>query len=239
MKFLCAADVVGLIDHALLSPSLTDAQMVEDLRAIRAFPVATVCIKPYAVALAVEELRGTSIGVCTVIGFPHGSSATSIKVAESELAFRDGATEIDMVVNVGKVLSEDWSFVRDEICAVLAVARANGGLLKVIFENDFLPSDAFKVKLCEICSEVGVDFVKTSTGYGFVKNSSGSFSARGATVHDVALMRAHSRPEMGIKASGGIRSLDGLFELVEAGATRVGASGTAALYEEARVRFGR
>ena len=176
-----ADTVARLLDHALLNPTLTDAQMAEELKSLRPYPLASVCIKPYAVPQAREVLAGTPIGIGTVIGFPHGSPLPAVKAFETERAFADGAGEVDMVVNVGKVLSEDWAFVYDDIRAVLDVARAHNGLLKVIFETDFLPEDSSKIKLCEICTELGVDFVKTSTGFGFVKGADGRFGYVGAT----------------------------------------------------------
>uniref|UniRef100_UPI0035947FA3 deoxyribose-phosphate aldolase n=1 Tax=Persicitalea sp. TaxID=3100273 RepID=UPI0035947FA3 len=171
------------------------------------------------------------------IGFPHGNSATGIKVAETIQACRDGAVEIDMVVNIGKVLGGDWDYVRDEIQAVTEASHAEGAIVKVIFENDYLPDDASKIRLCEICSEVGADFVKTSTGYGFNKGDDGRYGYLGATEHDLKLMRQHSAPEVQVKAAGGVRTLDELLKVREWGATRVGASATVAMLEEAKKRF--
>lgn len=235
---LSTRTIIGMVDHAILHPTLTDEQIRAELASIARYPVATVCIKPYAVKVAAEALRNSTIGVGTVIGFPHGSALPALKAAETERAFDDGAAEVDMVANIGKVLSEDWSYVREDIAVVLAVARQRRGLLKVIFETDYLTEDRHKIRLCEICGELGVDFVKTSTGFGFVKGPDGKFSTRGATEHDVALMRKHSPPQVGVKASGGIRTLDDAIRLIELGATRLGTSGTAALYEAAVERFG-
>lgn len=176
--------------------------------------------------------------VGTVIGFPHGNSATRIKVAEAEQACRDGAVEIDMVVNIGKVLSDDWAYVRAEIQAVHVVCREYKALLKVIFETDFLPDKAHKIKLCQICTEVGVEFVKTSTGFGFVKGIDGRYGYEGATVEDLRLMLNHAGPPVRVKASGGIRTLDELLLVREMGVSRVGTSSTAAIMQEAHRRFG-
>jgi deoxyribose-phosphate aldolase len=236
---ITAKEIAGTIDHSLLQPTLTDEQMRGDLLAVRSFPLATVCIKPYAVPMAAELLAGTPIGVCTVIGFPHGSSLPDVKAFETERAFTEGAAEMDMVVNVGKVLSGDWRYVRDDIQAVLDVTRRRSGILKVIFENDYLPDDSVKIKLCEICSELKVDFVKTSTGYGFVKGADGRYSYDGATDHDLKLMRQHCAPEVQVKAAGGVRTLDDALRVLSLGVTRIGASATHAILEAAERRFGK
>jgi deoxyribose-phosphate aldolase len=225
--------ILGLIDHALLHPTLTDDQIRAELAVLRKHRLASVCIKPYAVAMAVELLSGTGMATGTVIGFPHGSSMSAIKAAEARMAFADGAREVDMVVNVGKVLSGDWGFVRDDIRAVLDVARENRGVIKVIFETDYLVEDAVKIRLCEICSELGVDFVKTSTGFGFVKQADGSFATRGAVDHDLILMRRHCPAKVGVKASGGIRTLDDAMRVIKLGVTRIGTSSTLAIYNAA------
>lgn len=227
-----------MIDHSLLHPTMTDADLRQGCALARRYDVASVCIKPYAVPLAVELLSGSAVAVGTVIGFPHGNSTLQIKVQETELACRVGATEIDMVVNIGKVLGEDWAYVEEEIRAVAAVTKQRGALLKVIFENDYLTGDQFKIRLCEICNQLEVDFVKTSTGYGFVKGDDGKYSYEGATAHDLQLMRRHAAPEVQVKAAGGVRTLDDLLRVKELGVTRVGATATAAILEEAKKRFG-
>ncbi len=226
-----------MIDHSLLHPTMTDDDLKKGCDIARQYDVASVCIKPYAIAQAVEWLRGSDVLVGTVIGFPHGNSAISVKVAETIQACRDGAVEIDMVVNIGKVLGGDWDYVRDEIKAVTEATHAQGAILKVIFENDFLPDDASKIHLCEICSELGVDFVKTSTGYGFNKGGDGRYGYEGATEHDLKLMRHHSAPGVQVKAAGGVRTLDDLLKVREWGATRVGATATVAMLEEAKRRY--
>ncbi len=212
--------------------------MRQQLTALRRFPVASACVKPYAVALAVDALAGSGIAVGTVIGFPHGSALPEIKAAEAEAAFRDGASDVDMVINVGKALSGDWAHVRNDIRAVLEVTRRNNGVIKVIFETDYLTADPVKIRLCEICSELKVDFVKTSTGFGFVKRVDGAYGYTGATEHDVELMRHHCSPEVGVKPSGGIRTLDQTLRFVELGATRIGTASTEAIYAQAVERFG-
>jgi deoxyribose-phosphate aldolase len=189
--------------------------------------------------MAVEILADTAIRTGTVIGFPHGSSLPAVKAAEARRAFADGARDVDMVLNVGKALSGDWGFVRDDVRAVLDVTREYGGVIKVIFETDYLIDDAAKIRLCEICSELRVDFVKTSTGFGFAKRPDGSFATRGATDHDLVLMRRHSAACVGVKASGGIRTLDDILRVLKLGVTRIGTSSTLAIHKAACERHGR
>src|SRR3990172_1325944 len=184
-------ELAKMIDHSLLHPTMTDEQLKAGCELAIKYDTASVCIKPCAVKQAVDWLRESDVKVGTVIGFPHGNSSIAIKAAETEEACRDGAVEIDMVVNIGKVLGEDWDYVGKEIAAVLKACRKHEALLKVIFENDFLPEDKYKISLCRICSDLGVDFIKTSTGYGFVKNADGSYSYRGATDADILFIRRH------------------------------------------------
>jgi deoxyribose-phosphate aldolase len=226
-----------MIDHSLLHPTMTDRDLEEGCALAIRYDTASVCIKPYAVKQAAAWLRGSNVLVGTVIGFPHGNSTTGIKVAETRKACEDGAVEIDMVVNVGKVLSGEWEYVQQEIAAVNAEALSHGAIVKVIFENDFL-EDSHKIRLCEICSAVPVAFVKTSTGYGYVKGPDGRFFTLGATVGDLKLMRTHSAPHVQVKAAGGIRTLDDMLRVRETGVTRVGATATVAILEEAKKRFG-
>jgi len=187
-------ELAKMIDHSLLHPTMTDKDLFEGCQLAKAYNVATVCIKPYAIKEALEWLKGSDVMVCAVIGFPQGNSTTGVKVYETEQACKDGAQEIDMVVNIGKVLGEDWDYVEKEIWAIVAVTKKHHAALKVIFENDFLPDDKYKIKLCGICSAAGVEFVKTSTGYGFAKGADGKYSYEGATEHDLILMRKHSAP---------------------------------------------
>ncbi len=231
-------ELAKMIDHSLLHPTMTDEDLLQGCLLAKNYNVATVCIKPYAIKEALEWLKGSDVMVCAVIGFPHGNSTTAVKVYETEQACKDGAHEIDMVVNIGKVLGEDWQYVEDEIAAIVAVTKKYKAALKVIFENDYLPDDKFKIRLCEICSKLKVEFVKTSTGYGFIKGSDGKYSYEGATEKDLILMRKHSAPEVQIKAAGGVRTLDDLLKVKALGVTRVGATATAAMLEEAKKRFG-
>ncbi|MDF9800601.1 deoxyribose-phosphate aldolase [Catalinimonas alkaloidigena] len=231
-------ELAKMIDHSLLHPTMDDAILREGCRLAREYNAASVCIKPYAIPLAVEELKGSDVLVGTVIGFPQGNSTVEVKVFETEQACKAGAVEIDMVVNIGKVLGEDWDYVTSEIKAVNDATHKHGATLKVIFENDFLPEDKFKIKLCEICSALKVDFVKTSTGYGFVKGEDGKYSYQGATEHDLKLMRKHTADEIQVKAAGGVRTLDDLLRVREWGVSRIGATATAAILDEARKRFG-
>jgi deoxyribose-phosphate aldolase len=219
-------EIAKMIDHSLLNPVMTDQDLEEGCRLALQYDVATVCIKPYYLRRCAELLAGSSVKPTTVIGFPHGSHVTAIKVAETEQALRDGARELDMVVNIGKVLSNDWDYVRQDIQAVVEAGHAAGALVKVIFENCYL-QDTHKIRLCELCGEVGADFVKTSTGYG----------AGGATIEDLRLMRRYAPPHVQVKAAGGIRTLDQLLEARAAGATRVGATRTADILEEWKRRL--
>ncbi len=227
--------VAKMIDHSLLHPTLTDKDLKAGCLLAKKYNVAAVCIKPYAVKLAKEILSGTSVAVCTVIGFPHGSNITEIKVEETKKACEEGATEIDFVVNIGKVLSEDWDYVSNEIKMVNDAAVERGAIVKVIFENDYL-TDEFKIKLCHICNQHRVAFVKTSTGYGFVKQPDGTYMYKGAVEKDVILMRRECVPEIQIKAAGRIRTLDDLLKFKALGATRIGTTATEAILEEAKKR---
>jgi deoxyribose-phosphate aldolase len=185
-----------------------------------------VCIKPYAVKLAARLLTGSNVAVGTTIGFPHGGHVTPIKVAEAEKALDDGARELDMVVNIGKVLSKDWRYVGDDIAAVVETAHRRGGLVKVIFENCFL-ADEHKEQLCRICGGVRADFVKTSTGYG----------ATGATDEDLRLMRRCSPAHVQVKAAGGVRSFERLLAVRALGVSRVGATATRAILDECKAKL--
>jgi deoxyribose-phosphate aldolase len=208
---------------------MDDQTLREGIELAKKYHVASVCIKPYAVKMAAEMLQGSDVMVCTVIGFPHGNSRVDVKVFEAERAIDDGAEEIDMVVNIGKVLSEDWDYVNNEIGSIVAVTKKHGAALKVIFENDFLTNDLHKIKLCEICSELKVEFVKTSTGYGFNKQSDGSYSYKGATEDDLILMRRYSDNSVEVKAAGGVRTLEDTLKVRNLGVTRIGATATEAI----------
>ena len=223
--------VARMIDHALLHPTMTDAEIVAGCQLARKLNLRTVCVKPYAIPLAVEELQGSETGVGTVIGFPHGSQPTDQKVAESEWALDNGAVELDMVVNIGKVLGGDWEFVRQDIAAVVESGHARKAIVKVIFETDYVSDDEHKRRLCEICTDVGADFVKTSTGFGFTKRIGGGYDYAGATEHDVALMRKCSGPKVEVKASGGVRDFAQASAFVKLGATRLGTSASQAIID--------
>lgn len=221
-----------MIDHSLLHPTMTDEELEAGCRLAIWHEVASVCVKPYFVRRAAELLEGSGIAVGTVIGFPHGSSTTEVKRYETEIACRDGASEIDMVINIGKALSGDWDYVEEDIRVVVDEAHSHDAIVKVIFENDFVTEDAAKVRLCQICDTLNADFVKTSTGYGFVKGPDGKYSYRGATEHDLRLMRAFCSPAVQVKAAGGVRDLDGLIRCRDLGVARVGATATAAMLDE-------
>ncbi len=225
-------DLARMIDHSLLHPTMTDAQFDAGCALAVRYGVATVCVKPCDVPRAVELLKGSAVLVCSVIGFPHGNSHTSIKILETELAIREGAKEIDMVANAGKVLGGNLAYVAADIKAVNDACITRGAILKVIFENDYL-QDAHIISLCEICTKIGVAFVKTSTGYGFVKQPNGDYNYKGATEHHLKLMRAYCSEKIQIKAAGGIRTLDELLRARALGVTRIGASATEAMLNEA------
>jgi deoxyribose-phosphate aldolase len=232
-------ELARMIDHSILHPTMTDQDLIDGCNLAMKYHVASVCVKPYAVKKAHEMLQNSDVAVGAVVGFPHGNSSTEVKVFETDMAILDGATEIDMVVNIGKVLGGDWDYVESEISRIVTLTKKQNVILKVIFENDYMPDDEHKIKLCRICSQLKVEYVKTSTGYGFVKGQDGRYSYKGATEYDVELMRKHSDPEVGVKAAGGIRTLDEMLKVVEKGATRIGATATKSILEEAIKRFGK
>ncbi|KAJ1311558.1 hypothetical protein OPQ81_010042 [Rhizoctonia solani] len=228
-------DIAKMIDLALLQPNMTDEEIRAGLETAKKFKTATACIKPYSIPMAKEVLAGSGVLICPVIGFPHGNSTTKVKVFEATEAVKAGGHEIDMVINVGKALSGDWEYVEDEIKQINDAIVAGGAILKVIFENDYL-KDEHIIKLCEICTKIGVAFVKTSTGYGFKKQSNGMYSYDGATIPHLALMRKYCPPSVQIKAAGGIKTLDDLLRVRAMGITRVGASAAPAIIAEAGKR---
>ncbi|MEA2628367.1 MAG: deoxyribose-phosphate aldolase [Chloroflexota bacterium] len=218
-------EVAGTIDHSLLRPELDDKFIAEGCAIASNYRVASVCCRPADVPRAAELLAGTDVAVGTVIGFPHGGTTTEAKVFEAEKALRDGATELDMVINIGALRSGRDAYVRDEIAAVVAVAHPAGAIVKVILENAYLDDDQ-KVRGCKLAEAAGADFVKTSTG----------FAPTGATHEDLVLMRRSVSPNIGVKAAGGVRTLDGLLAVMELGVTRIGATQTAAILDEFRGR---
>lgn len=220
------AELAKMIDHSLLQPVLTDEDMERGLRVALDYDVASVCIKPYYLARCAEVLRGSAVAPSTVIGFPHGGHCTATKVAEARQALADGGRELDMVINIGKALSGDWAYVEADIAEVVKVSHEGGAIVKVIFENCYLTDEA-KIRLCEICGSVNADFVKTSTGYG----------TGGATLDDLRLMRKHAPPHVRVKAAGGVRTLDALLDVREAGAERCGATATVAILDQAKRRL--
>lgn len=225
-------DLARMIDHSLLHPAFTDDQVRAGIAIARRCACATACVKPYSVPVAAELLAGSGVAVCAVAGFPHGNSHIDLKVMEAQRAIQEGATEIDVVVNIGKVLGGDWDDVSTEIRIVNETCVSHGAILKVIFENDYL-QDEHIIRLCEICTEHGAAFVKTSTGYGFVKQPGGDYNYHGATDDHLRLMREHSGPRVQIKAAGGVRTLDDLLRVRALGVTRIGATATEAILLEA------
>ncbi len=228
MADLTYAAIAKMIDHSLLQQTLTDADLEEGCRLAREYEVASVCIKPYAVRQVARWLAGSTVAVGTTVGFPHGGHVTAIKVAEAEQALADGAMELDMVVNIGKVLGKDWRYVAEDVRAVVETAHRARALVKVIFENCFL-ADEHKEQLCRICGEVGADFVKTSTGYG----------STGATDDDLRLMRRCAPPHVQVKAAGGVRSYERLLAVRALGVSRVGATATRAILDECKAQLKR
>jgi deoxyribose-phosphate aldolase len=221
------ADVAKMIDHSLLMPTMTVADLEAGCKLAAAYDTASVCIMPYYLKRCAEILAGTTVVPSTTIGFPHGGHTTAIKVAESQQALKDGGRELDMVVNISKVLSGDWDYVRRDIKEVVDQTHAAGHKVKVIFENCYL-KDEHKIRLCEICGELNADWVKTSTGYG----------TGGATLDDLKLMRKHAPQPVQVKAAGGVRDLDTLLQVRAIGVSRCGASRTPEMLDEARKRLG-
>ncbi len=220
-------DLAKMIDHSLLNPALTDAELEAGCRLALAYDVASACILPYYLRRCAEILRGSTVKASTTIGFPHGGHTSAIKLAEALQALDDGGEELDTVANISKVRSGDWAYVRADLQSIVALAHARGEKVKIIFENCYLNDDQ-KVRLCEICGDIGADWAKTSTGYG----------SGGATDDDLRLMRKHSPPTVQVKAAGGVRTLDRLLEVRALGVTRVGATRTADILGEARRRLG-
>lgn len=230
-------ELAKMIDHSVLHPTLTDSDLERECETAKKYDVASVCVKPYAVKQAAGILKGSDVLVGCVIGFPAGNSAIEVKVFETEIACRDGAVEIDMVVNIGKALQGDWDYVEKEIAAVTETCHKNKAIVKVIFETDFVSKTEDIVTLCEICTKVGADYVKTSTGFGFVKGDDGKYSYEGATIPNLKLMKKSVGPNVKVKAAGGVRSLDGLLAVQKTGTTRCGATATIAILEEAKKRY--
>ena len=230
-------EIAKMIDHSVLHPTFTDSDLIKNCEIAEKYDVATVCVKPYHTKKAAELLEGCDVGICAVIGFPHGNSSIELKKMEAKQVIRDGADEVDMVINIGKVLQQDWKYINTELAEINSICRENDVILKVIFETDFVTADSIKIKLCQLCNDNSVAFVKTSTGYGFVKNEDGHYNYVGATEHDLVLMRTSCSPNVQIKAAGGIRTLDQILKVKEIGVSRVGATATESIMKEANKRF--
>ena len=220
-----AKDIAGMIDHSLLRPNLTIEDITASCDIAKKYQVASVCVRPCDVGIVRELIKGSDIALSTVIGFPHGTNTTAMKLAESIEALEAGVVELDMVMNYSRLLSGDFDYVAKEIEAIVDAAHSRNAIVKVILENCYLTDD-LKVKACQICETAGADFVKTSTGFG----------SSGATVEDVILMRENTGSKVQVKAAGGIRSLDALLEMRKAGATRIGATATEVIMKEALKR---
>jgi len=231
-------ELAKMIDHSILHPTMTDEDLKRECEVAKKYDVASVCVKPYAVKQAVQLLKGTDVLVGCVIGFPAGNSAIPVKVFETENACNDGAVEIDMVINIGKTLQGDWDYIEKEIGAVTQKCHESGAIVKVIFETDYVTQKEDIVKLCEICTRVGADYVKTSTGFGFVKGDDGKYFYTGATISNLELMKKSVGPGVKVKAAGGVRSLDGLLAVQKTGCSRCGATATVKILDDAKKRFG-
>ena len=225
IETLTEGDIAKTIDHSLLRPELDDAFIEDGCRLAAEYDVASVCVRPADVRRARALLDGTDVAVGTVIGFPHGNHLTATKVFEAERALADGATELDMVIQIGALKSGRDADVQADIAAVVAVAHAAGAIVKVIFENAYLTDDE-KVRACRLSEAAGADFVKTSTG----------FAPSGATHDDLRLMRANTSPHVAVKAAGGVRTLDALLEVMALGVSRIGATATKTIIEDFRAR---
>jgi deoxyribose-phosphate aldolase len=219
--------IAKMIDHSLLNPILTVTDLDVGCKLAADYNVASVCILPYYLKQCTDMLQGTTVKPSTTIGFPHGGHTTKTKLAEAEQAIKDGGEELDMVINISKTLSGDWDYVKNEIKELTDLTHSHDQKIKVIFENCYL-KDAHIIKLCEICGEIGVDWVKTSTGYG----------TGGATIEDLQLMRKHSPAEVQVKAAGGVRDLNKLLEVRALGVSRCGASRTKEMLDECKKRLG-
>ena len=231
-------DLAKMIDHSILHPTMTDDDLKRECEVAKKYHVASVCVKPYAVKQAADILKGTDVLIGCVIGFPAGNSSIEVKVFETETACKDGAVEIDMVINIGKALQGDWEYITREIKAVTNACHKHHAIVKVIFETDYVTKEADIVKLCQICTEVGADYVKTSSGFGFVKQANGDYNYHGATIPVLTLMKRSVGPKVKVKAAGGVRTLDQLLAVREAGCARSGATATISMLEEAKKRFG-
>ena len=219
-------DIAKMIDHSLLRPELTVAQVMEGCQVAHRYHVASVCVRPCDVELAARELEGSDVLVGSVVGFPHGAMTTAAKLFETRQMIEQGAREVDMVLNIGRLLSGDCAYVETEIRNVAALCHANGAILKVIFENAYL-TDEVKIAACGISKRAKADFVKTSTG----------FAPGGATIPDLRLMYKHASPECRVKAAGGVRTLDAAIEVYEAGCSRFGATATISILEDWKQRL--
>lgn len=225
-KDLTSAQLAKVIDHSLLRPELTDQDVIDGCQLAARYHTATVCVKPCHVKLAFSLLKATDVNVSSVIGFPHGGHLTPVKVLEAQAAMDDSAVELDMVINIGALRSNQMEYVREDIQSVCDAAHARGAKVKVILENAYL-NDAQKILGCQLSEQAGADWVKTSTG----------FAPGGATLEDIRLMRRHLSPHVQLKAAGGVRTMDALLAVIDAGCTRCGATATASILDEFETRL--
>ncbi|KUO51613.1 MAG: 2-deoxyribose-5-phosphate aldolase [Desulfitibacter sp. BRH_c19] len=222
-KVLNAKEIAKMIDYPMLKPEMTDEEVIEGCKIANEYSVATVCVRPYDVATCKKILENSEVLISAVIGFPHGNSTTAAKLYEAIKAMEDGAVELDIVMPIGKIRSGDWDYVKEDVRTVTEACHERNVLVKIIFENAYLTNEEI-AKCCKLCEELKVDFVKTSTG----------FAGTGATLEHIKLMRESCGPQVAIKASGGIRTLEQVLELYKAGATRIGTSATQKIMEEVK-----
>jgi deoxyribose-phosphate aldolase len=213
-------EIAQMIDHSLLNPVLTDEDIIEGCKIARDYKVKSVCCRPSDLKLVSEQLIGSNVLITSVIGFPHGATTTSVKIFEADEAIDNGCAELDIVLNIGKLRTGDYEYVKNDIKAVSDLCHKRGVIVKVIFENCFLDTEQ-KIAACKICNEIGVDYIKTSTGYG----------SGGAKDEDIKLMRKYANPEIKIKAAGGIRTLERAIEVKKLGVSRIGATATVGIIE--------
>lgn len=223
-KTITYEQLAKTIDHSLLNPTMTVEEVIVGCELAKEYNVASVCVKPCHVKLAADLLKGSGVEIGTVVGFPHGSSTTATKAFEAKDAIANGASELDMVLNIGELKSGNLDFVRKDIAAVVEAAKGKA-IVKVILENAYL-TDEEKRTASKLCEAAGADFIKTSTGY----------APGGATLEDLRLMRASVGPKVQVKAAGGVRTLDAILEVIDAGATRVGATATAKILDDFKKR---
>lgn len=230
-------EIAKMIDHTLLHPALTDKEIKAGCDVAKKYNVAAVTVKPYIIREVAECLQGTDIKVASVVGFPHGSSSPEIKMLEAQQCIKDGATEIEIVINIGRVLSENRDYTEAELSILQQIVSDHNAIMKVVIESDFLTSDQHKIYLCEVCNKLNVPYINTSTGFGFAQHNNGFYRCNGATEH-VKLLKMHAAESINIKTTGNISTLDDLLRFKELGVSRIGTTATQTIMDEAHKRYG-